>query len=720
MPKLDASTLRALISAQKADALAATQSAKLTLERERAERYYMGDMEMDLPAEEGRSTAYSSDVADTVEGLMPHLMDIFCGSDEVVRFEPVGPEDEEAAQQETDYVNHVFMQQNPGFMVLYSFLKDALLLKNGVVKVWWDTREEEKEETYSDLSDDEFAIIAQAVLQSDGALEIIAHSVEQEEGGPVVHDVTVLQTQKYAQARVLGVPPEEFGIERNARDIKTCNYTFHDIPTKTRADLIAEGYDADQVNALPEYTGLQNAETLARDSVWEHASGGGTTTNNAAQCVKITEHYVRMDYEGNGKPKLYQVVTGGDDGAILYRDGKLAVAEYDMMPFAAACPIPVSHRFFGRSVADLVIPIQKEKTALKRGLLDNLYLHNNPRVEVSESFSGPNTLDDLLVSRPGGIVRTKNPGGLNWQVVPDITGSVYPALQYLDADIESKTGISKQSQGIDANALQNQNATAVAQVFSASQMRMKLIARILAEGVRDMFSLLHATIRKHGEQAQTVRLRNQWVQIDPRDWRNRNDMTINVGLGNGSKAQQFAQTMALANFQKELLMGGKPHMVGDDKLFNTATEMVKIMGHRNPDRFFNDPTEKNPDGSLKNPAPPPPPDPKMLQIQAKAQTDQAAAAHKANLEMVQAQADAMHQKVKTEGEIMIAQIKADLDSRLKLLDAHLKALTQHQSITHAHQQHGMDMAETMMGMAHDHQKHEQSLEAMRSNPKADA
>ena len=177
MPRMPSSELRSLISTQRADALAATQSAKLTLERERNDRYYMGDVEMDLPAQEGRSSAVSTDVADTIEGLMPHLMDIFAGSDEVVRFEPGGPEDEKAAQQETDYVNHVFMQQNPGFMVLYTFIKDALLSKNGIVKVWWETREEEEKETYYDLSDDQFALLAQAVVNSNGALKIIEHTV---------------------------------------------------------------------------------------------------------------------------------------------------------------------------------------------------------------------------------------------------------------------------------------------------------------------------------------------------------------------------------------------------------------------------------------------------------------------------------------------------------------------------------------------------------------
>src|ERR1700754_60155 len=389
---------------------------------------------------------------------------------------------------------------------------------------------------------------------------------------PITHDVTIVTTRKLAQAKVMGVPPEEFGIEAGARCIRDCNYCFHEVVTKTESQLIAEGFDEQQVTSLDDYTGNTEIETLARDTVDEHFSTTAGGTNSAARLVRITEHYVRMDYEGAGPGCLAQVITGGDQGEILRKDGKECVSPFDAIPFAATTPVPVTHRFFGRSIADLVMPVQREKTALKRGALDNLYLHNNPRVEVAEGMAGPNTLDDLLVSRPGGVVRTKQPGGLNWQVVPDITSSIYPMMQYLDAELETRTGLAKQAQGLDANALQNQSATAVAQAFSASQMRMKLIARIMAEGVRDIFSLLHATIRKHGQQQQTVRLRNAWVNVDPRGWKTRDDMTINVGLGAGGRAQQFAQTMAIANVQKQLVAAGKIHLVDDRELYNTAVE----------------------------------------------------------------------------------------------------------------------------------------------------
>src|SRR5262249_10370277 len=157
MPRMPLSELKAMLAAEKADALAAVSASKLSHERADAMDYYLGEMARDMPAADGRSSAVSTDVADTIEGLMPALMEIFCAGDEVVRFEPVGPEDVAAAEQETDYVNHVFTQVNPGFLILYSFIKDALLSKVGIVKVWWETRTLEERETYYDLTDDAFS-----------------------------------------------------------------------------------------------------------------------------------------------------------------------------------------------------------------------------------------------------------------------------------------------------------------------------------------------------------------------------------------------------------------------------------------------------------------------------------------------------------------------------------------------------------------------------------
>lgn len=556
---------------------------------------------------------------------------------------------------------------------------------------------------------------------------------------PTTHDVTIVTTKKLAQARVMGVPPEEFGIERGARSIRDCNYCFHEIVTKTQSQLIDEGFDEDQVMGLEDYTGNTEVETLSRDTVGEHFNTVSASSNKAARLVKVTEHYIRLDYEGNGRACLYQVITAGTQGDILLKDGKPAIAPFDAIPFAATCPVPQPHRFFGRSIADLVMDIQRIKTALVRGMLDNLYLHNNPRVEVAEANAGQNTLDDLLVSRPGGVVRTKTPGGLNWQVVPDITASVYPALQYMDATREQRTGLSQQSQGLDANALQNQSATAVAQVFSASQMRTKLIARIIAEGVKDLFSLLHGTIRKHGQQAQTVRLRNKWIEVDPRQWKTRNDMTINVGLGNGGKAQQFSQTMAIANVQKEMLAGGKSNLVGDKELYNTAAELTRIMGHKNPDKFFNDPDAKDPQtGQLLHPPPQPQP-PEAVQVaQIKAQTDQQsmqvqsqldaqADQRKAQIEATQAQADIATQNEKTKAEMIQSQQDFEFKKQLAVMEFELQRELEREKMamqreTHLQQmaqqaeQHRQQMEAGVFKVAQGQQAHEQKMEAAKTKP----
>jgi hypothetical protein len=697
--RMSLSSLKAMLASEKADALAAMSAAQLSGERARAQEYYLGDMDQDMPAAEGRSRAVSSDVADTIEGLMPSLMDIFCGSDDVVRFEPVGPEDDAGAQQESDYVNHVFMQLNPGFMVTYSFVKDALLSKVGVVKVYWDEREQEERETYLDQSDDSFALLAQAVVASDGALEIIAHTEKTDPATSVItHDVTLLKTRRYAQAKVEGVPPEEFGIERGARRLSDCNYCFHDV-IKSESALIAQGFDAAQIKAITPYTGLTEIETLARDTAQEHLTTVGGNANPAGRMIKVTEHYVRMDYEGTGKASLYQVTTGGDLGDILRKDGAEHIVPFDAIPFAAMTPVPVTHRFFGRSVADLVLDIQRIKTALLRGMLDNLYLRNHPRVEVAEQYAGPNTLDDLLVSRPGGVVRVRQPGGIAWQEVPDLTPSIYPALDYLDTVREMRTGVTRQSQGVDANALQNQSATAVAQAFSLSQAKMKLIAKILAEtGIRDMFALLHATIRKHGQQSETVRLRNQWVTVDPRNWKTRNDMTINVGLGTGGKAERFAHLMAIVNLQKEAVGAGKVNLVDDAKLYNSVSQLTRLLDYKNADLFFNNPSTVNPDGTPKFPlpAPPPPgPDPAVLRVQAQAQSDHA-----------KLQADAAHQQLKLQGETQLAQRKAELEAQLMLVDAGLRERVDKRAqelhvldLQHRRERHQIEMAKSGFKLA---------------------
>lgn len=723
--KLSDNDLKALLAAEKADAVASMSANKLSEERTRALDYYNGKMP-DMPVATGRSSAVSTDVADTVEGLMPSLLEIFCGGDEVVRFDPVGPEDVQAAEQESDYVNHVFMQQNPGFMILYTFIKDALLSKVGVVKVWTEEYEEKKKETYYDQPEESFMMLA-----SNQDVEIIEHSEQVDPiTGISTHDVTVMTKKKVVKHCVENVPPEEFGIARNAKSVADCGYCFHEV-ARRESEAIGMGFDETEVKKLPTYvTTMDGTEAQARDTVEDSSGAGGDDgANTANRLVKLTEHYVVMDYDGTGA-RMYRVTTGGDQGDILTRNGKKDIEEVDEPAFAAMSPIIMPHRFFGKSIADLVSDIQRIKTALTRALLDNSYLANNPTQEIVESHAGVNTLDDLLISRPGRIVRTKMPGGLIMHAYPSIANHILPTIEYFDATREWRTGVTRQGQGIDANALQNQSATAVNQAFTAAQARMKLIARIFAEtGVRDMFSLLHKAIRKHGSARQTVRLRNQWVTVDPRDWKERNDLTINVGIGDGSKAEKMAETQILIQAQTQAIGAG---IVSPKNLWNTAKRLTRLIGEKDVDSFFT-PPGRPPDPNDPSSAPiPPPTDPKIeiekqriaadmqakqmdaqmrgQEMQVKAATDAQSDQRKAEIERMQAEADIATNDRKVQADMMLAQQKFEFEKQLKIMDHELKREQHAAEMQMKREQHEQSMAAGAFKVVAGAHAHEQKME----------
>ncbi len=532
---------------------------------------------------------------------------------------------------------------------------------------------------------------------------------------PRLHDVTVVRSKTYAQAKIEGIPPEEVGVARNTRALDKCDYAFHRVMT-TESKLIGQGYDKDCVKKIPSYVGLDNTEEIERNTVDEYQQAGADEINQSTRQIEITEHYCRMDYEGEGKACLYKIVTGGTAGAeiLLTKDGEPDIEPFDVIPIASMTPVIQTHRFFGRSIADLVMDIQRIKTALLRGVLDNSYMVNNPQTEVAESHATPNTLDDLLVRRPGGLVRTKQPGGINQQNIQPIADKIFPVIEYMDATREWRTGVTRQGQGIDANALQNQSATAVNQAFTAAQARMKLIARIFAEtGIRDLFSLLHATIRKHGQEKQTVQLRNKWVEVNPRDWRKRQDMTITVGLGTGDKGAQAAQIMALMNIQKEAVMAGMTTMVTPQNIYNSATKFTELTGNKDVERFFTDPSTQPPAQ--------PKPDPEMMKLQMegqlrtqemqqKAQLDQSAQQSKAQIEQIQAQADIATQDRKTQAEMAMAERKAQLEEQLMLLDHRLKTQQAQADMEMKRELHQHAMAKSQFSLAAGAQSHQQKME----------
>jgi len=519
---------------------------------------------------------------------------------------------------------------------------------------------------------------------------------------PKFHDVTVVTRRKYGCAKVAPVPPEEFGIQRVARSIPDCGYCFHEV-LRIAGEMVAEGWDETQIASLPTRVITNQTEQLARDTVDEETGLSQTEADDASRPVAITEHYVRMDYEGDGKPRLYRVTTGGGEGQILRRKGEDQIIQIDMIPFASMTPVIVTHRFFGRSIADLVMDIQRIKTALVRGLLDNTYLAVNPRPVISEQHANENTLDDLLVSRPGAPVRVRQPGGLDWTQMPPIAGELLPVLQYVDSEREWRTGVTRIGQGVDPTVLQNQTATVAAQQYSAAAAKTKLIARIFAEtGIKDMFILLHGVIRKHQKKPGMMPQGKEWIEVDPRDWKKREAMTVNVGLGGGGQQQELANAQTIGMWQQQMLAGGMIDVVQKKNVYNAAKLGLRAMKIRDPDTYFTDPDSPQAQqiAQQQAQAAQQKPDPKLQVELIKQQGEQQANAQKAQLDQQKMTIDTQHQAAKNTAEAALAEKKFQLERELKIIEANLK-------IVQSEREHQYKLAEMGMQAHESAQSHAQ-------------
>jgi len=498
MTTMTDSELKSILAAEIADSFAHL-GGELSEQRRKALRYYLGEPFGN--EQEGRSKVVSTDVADVVEWILPALLRIFTAGDEVVRFEPTGPEDEEVAKQATEYVNWIFARDNAGFLNLYMLFKDALLQKNGIAKVWWEEAEPATRESYSRKSFEEIQLILM-----DPEVEPIAHSEYQDQGvviGPnglpvetavTHHDLVVKRRRKCGAVRIMTVPPEEFLISRRARSIEEAPFVAHRL-RKTVSELIEMGYDRDLVGRLPESeeddpTG-ERRERFALEE--DHDRNAADGPNRAMREIWLTECYIKCDWDGDGIAERRKITVAGGGQEILDNepwDGPI--------PFISLTPIPMPHRFFGLSIADLVMDLQLIKSTILRQILDNLYLSNNGRHIISDQVN----LDDLLTARPGGIVRLKN-GALPGQGhivpldTPLVAAQAFPMLEYIDGVREDRTGVTRYTQGLDADTL-NKTATGINQIMTAAQQRVELIARVFAEtGVKDLFRKILELVNRH-------------------------------------------------------------------------------------------------------------------------------------------------------------------------------------------------------------------------------
>ena len=553
----------------------------ISQQREQAMSYYYG-----LPFGneiDGRSQYVDSTVQDTIEWIKPSLMRVFASGDEMVKFNPHGPEDVEMAKQATDYVNYVFTKDNPGWEIMYSWFTDALLSKNGIVKVWWEEYEEEEREEYHNL--DEISLIS---LISDDGVEVVEHT-EITDGDQPYHDLVIKRKSYDGRIKIENVPPSEFLISRESKNLQDARFVCHRV-LKTLSELREmypdENLEAEELGGGDDMTNF-SAERLERykfdesAQYWEGWGDAGFNEEEGLRTYWLYESFLKTDYDDDGITELRKICSVGNK--ILQNDA------IDKIPFVSITPVKIPHKFFGLSVADLVMDLQLMKSTLMRNLMDNMYNQNFGRYAVLE---GQANLDDLLTQRPGGVVRVKSPQAVTPLATPALEPYSFQMLEYLDGVREARAGVSKMSQGLDENALTSHTtATAVNAVMGAAQSRVELIARNFAEtGVKDLMICIYELLHKNQDKKRMIMLRNEWIPVRPDVWRDKFDCTVSVALGSGNKDQQMMHLSQMLSFAGEAMKGGLP-IVSVQNMYNLGASLVKAMGFQNVSDYLTDPSQ---------------------------------------------------------------------------------------------------------------------------------
>jgi hypothetical protein len=617
---MDDAELQAIITQDLTDAVSYVDS-DLSPTRAKGTEYYRGDLFGNEV--EGNSKVVAMEVRDTVSAMLPSLMRVFFNSENVVEFAPRGPEDVKMAQQATDYANYVFQNDNNGFLTTYAIFKDALVRKCGIAKFWWEDEEKVRIEEYSGLDDQTLEMLMQepgaevkiVVSYPDPDIdEMQMTTIDPMTGQPVtmpapmIHDVQIKRITKDGRIRIMAVPPEELLLDRRARSFDDSTIIAHR-QMATVADLIAMGYDQDEIEENLSTTDLDsNDEYLARQPL-STTFGTNDAANPMMRRVLYIEAYSRVDFDGDGIAELRKVCCMGGG----YKVVRNLPASY--IPFAdfPCDPEPHTSPLEAMSVFDITRDLQEIKSEILRNTLDSLAQSIHPRTAVVE---GQVNIDDVLNNETGAIIRMRAPGMVQPLTTPFVGQAAFPMLEYMDQIKEDRTGMSKAAMGLNADALQSSTKAAVNATISASQGRIELTARILAEGMKKLFHGILFLATTHQDKARTVRMRNEWVQIDPRYWDASMDANINIGLGNGDTNERLQGLMMIMAKQEQILkdLGVQNPLVTPQQFSNTLRKIVELSGFKDASSYFQDiPADYVP------PAPPAPkatPEELLAQVQA--------------------------------------------------------------------------------------------------------
>jgi len=588
---MDESELQGIVSAELEDAVSYIDSDVSPI-RAKGTEYYRGDPFGN--EEDGRSQVVAMEVRDTVSAMLPSLMKVFFSSENVVEYVPRGPEDVAGAQQATDYANYIFSADNNGFMTTYALFKDSLVRKCGIAKYWWEENEEVKIEEYSGLDDQTVQILMQedaevkiVVSYPDASMPMQPPQPDPMTGlpmpmqQPMLHDVQIKRNTKDGRIRIMAVPPEELVLDRRARSFDDAGIIAHR-QMATVSDLIGMGYDQDEIEENISSTDLDsNDEYLARQPL-STTFGAADSLNPMQRRVLYIEAYMRVDYDGDGIPELRKICCMGS-GYTMVRNLPASYIPFVDFP---CDPEPHTSPLEAMSIFDITHDIQEIKSEILRNTLDSLAQSIHPRTAVVE---GQVNIDDVLNNETGAIIRMRAPGMVQPFSSPFVGQAAFPMLGYMDEMREDRTGMSKAAMGLDPDALQSTTKAAVAATVSASNQRLELQARILAEGMKKLFKGILYLMTTHQDKPRMVRLRNEWVQIDPRVWDASMDVNVNIGLGNGDNNEKLAALNLIMQKQEQIMaqFGPMNQIASLPMYIRTLQKAIELSGNKDASSYFN-------------------------------------------------------------------------------------------------------------------------------------
>lgn len=632
MAEMDDTRLKAILGAHIADAKSHMRTEVLDPADE-AERLFLG---APLGNEiEGRSTVISRDVMDAIEWMMPFFMRVFHGTDQPVAFQPTRQEDEEAATQATDYVSAIYNVDNDGFLVTEEWIKGALIYRYGAVKHWWEIKREVVEKRFAGATMDEVT----AALEAKD-VELIEAGITQAagpDGAPVdVINGKLRQTTERGRECIAAIPPEELLIVRGAKTIQDATFAAH-WRQMSRSALIEAGYDRKIIDALEADNDQRDDDrwsvTRDRDS---RDGEQQAVIDEANRLISVYDCAVRIDFDDDGIAELRRIVVVGPNADTILSNDPIKTS-----PFKGFTPISLPFRLIGQAIVDLVRDIQVIKTTLWRQMLDGLYLSTTPVTDVErDALLEDRGLDDFYERKPGGVRLVKRLDGVR-DSVPQWGGAqAFPMVEYLDSQAEGRSGVSRTTQGLNPDVLNpNVTASAAMQQMTAAQSRIELIARRFAElGLKPLFRGVLADVIEHQREARSVKLRDQWMSVDPQAWNPEMDVKVQVGLGTGNRELRMALLSNILGVQEKILgAGGLGGMVTPQQIHNTLEDLVRAGELSDVTRYFAPPQPPDP-------SKPPPPDPKLVQAQAEMQLRAQQAQAEQQLKEAQAASDLQLQR----------------------------------------------------------------------------